>query len=168
VKEIKMIKVVLCACLLFFCQTSVASATELTDTLTRGFKKIEHPQEEVVVKIAINTQLTHLSGNNKNQEVVQAYDIHKKLLYTLKQNGWADKPLALADVDVGKVEVELGEGMSMKMKKTFRMKAFIHQCDMPMRKYRGGDVDEFFKKIVVDAEECFTHDEKLQGRNYPY
>ena len=48
------------------------------------------------------------------------------------------------------------------------LKAFVHQCDYPMRKYRGGDINELFKRIVEKLEEYFTVDEKLQGKNYPY
>ena len=40
---------------------------------------------------------------------------------------------------------------------------------MSMRKYRGGDVNVFFSKIVEEAEKCFPYDdEKVQGKNYPY
>ena len=59
--------------------------------------------------------------------------------------------------------------MNLKLKETLRLKAYVYQCDMPMHKYRGGSLDEFFKKDVLEkAEQCFTYNEKLQGKNYPY
>ncbi len=67
----------------------------------------------MTVKIGINTGLAHLSGNREEDELLSAYDVHKKLLYTIKQNGWADKPLTITDTNVGKIDVKLGEGMSL-------------------------------------------------------
>jgi hypothetical protein len=66
----------------------------------------------------------------------RVWDVHKKLIHTFNQNGWADKPLAVADIDVGKIDVELGEGVSLKMKKTHRMKSCRGEirhadCDFP-------------------------------------
>ena len=148
----------------------MANATNLVDTLNKKFKKISFPYEEVTAKISIVTPVNYLKGNKKEFNALRALQIHEKLVSIFKQNGWMKENQVLTDVvDVGKIELEIGEGMSLKFDKTFRLKAFVHQCDSPMRKYRGGDINEFFtKKVMEKAEECFTYDEKLQGKNYPY
>ena len=162
-------KTLLMLCLFIF-SSSVASATDLVDTLNKKFKKISFPHEEVTAKITIVTPVIYLKGNKKEHDAFRALQVHEKLVSIFKQNGWEKDNQLLTDViDAGEIELEIGEGMTLKFDKTFRLKAFVHQCDSPMTKYRGGDINEFFtKNVLEEAEECFTYEEKLQGKNYPY
>jgi hypothetical protein len=162
-------------CLFFTAATFSVSApgvqaTTLTDTLTKKFKKIEFPHDEVIAVIHLKTKVNYLRGNAKEQDIMRSMLIQEKAVDTFKQAGWqVDDQLQTGTVDAGKIEFEVGEGMTLKFDQTLRLKAYVHQCDSPMHKYRGGDINEFFTKQVLEkAEECFTYDEKLQGKNYPY
>ena len=159
----------LCLITFLLLSVSIASATTLVDSLNKHFKKIKYPNDEVVVKITIQTEIPDISGESTKDSVLLSYNTHAKLVSIFKQNGWNDSLLLIDDIDVGLIELELDKGMTIKSKETIRLKAFVHQCDMPMFKYRGGSIDKFFQKQVVEkAEQCFTFDEKLQGKNYPY
>lgn len=147
-----------------------AMATTLVDTLTKRFKKIEFPHDEVTAVIHLETKVNYLRGNTKEQDVMRSMLVQEKAVDTFKQNGWRmDDQLQTGVIDAGKIEFEVGEGMTLKFDQTLRLKAYVHQCDSPMHKFRGGDINEFFTKQVLEkAEECFTYDEKLQGKNWPY
>ena len=148
---------------------SLADATTLVDTLNKTYKKSSFPHDTVQVRITIQTPITYLSGNNKSQDANRSLMVHEKLVDTFKSNGWSNEDKLLTNVlDAGIVELELGEGMSLQLDKTLRLKAFVHQCESPMFKYRGGDITEFFNKIIEKSEYCFTYDEHLQGKNWPY
>ena len=160
----------LCTITLLFLSASLASATTLSDTLNKRFKKISYPNDEVVASITLQTEIPDISGDRIKDSVLLAYKTQAKLVSIFKQNGWQKADMLLVDsIDAGVIELELGKGMNLKFKDTLRLKAYVYQCDMPMHKYRGGSIDEFFQKDVLEkAEECFTYDEKLQGKNYPY
>ena len=165
-------KSVLAAWLLaiFILWGQIATATTLVDTLNKKFKKIDFPYDEVTVQITITTKLYYLRGNRNQTDFFKTLRIHEKLVHIFRKNGWfPDNPLLTDVIDVGKIELEIGEGMNLKSKRLLRLKAFVHQCDHPRKKYRGGDINEFFENTVLKkAEKCFTYDEGLQGRNYPY
>ncbi|GEM_PF-5428022 len=160
----------LCTISLLFLSVSLASATTLSDTLNKSFKKISYPNDEVVASITIQTEIPDISGHRIKDSVLLAYKTQAKLVSVFKQNGWHKADELLADsIDAGLIELELGKGMNLKFKETLRLKAYVYQCDMPMHKYRVGNIEKFFEKDVLEkAEECFTYDEKLQGENYPY
>ena len=160
----------LCTITLLLLSVSLASATTLSDTLKKRFKKISYPNDEVVASITLQTEIPDIPGDRIKDSVLLAYKTQAKLISVFKQNGWQEADTLLVDsIDAGLIELELGKGMNLKFKDTLRLKAYVHQCDMPMHKYRGGSIDEFFLKQVLEkAEECFTYDEKLQGKNYPY
>ena len=84
-----------------------------------------------------------------------------------KSGGWQeDDQLQIDLLDAGLVELKIDDDMSFKGKERRRFKAHVYQCDMPMHKYRGGNLDKFFDQQVLEkAEQCFTYDEKLQGKN---
>ena len=149
---------------------SLASATTLVDTLNKRFKKISYPNDEIVASITLQTEIPDISGDHTEDSVLLAYKIQAMLVSVFKQNGWqAEDALLVDSINAGLIELELDKGMNLKLKETLRLKAFVHQCNMPMHKYRGGSLDEFFQKQVLGkAEQCFTYDEKLQGKNYPY
>lgn len=161
--------ILLCLITFLLLSVSLVSATTLVDSLNKHFKKISYPSDEVVVKITIQTEIPDIFGESKKESVLLAYRTQAKLVSVFQQNGWNDNPLLINDIDAGIIELELGKGMNLKLKETLRLKAYVHQCDMPMHKYRGGSIDKFFEKEVLEkAEQCFTYDEKLQGKNYPY
>ena len=147
-----------------------ACATTLVDTLNKRFKTISYPEKEVTAQITLQTSIPEISGDRTEDSVLLAYKVQTKLVSIFKKNGWqADDPLLVDSIDAGLIELELGKGMNLKFKETLRLKAYVYQCDMPMHKYRGGKLDQFFEKDVLEkAEQCFTYDEKLQGKNYPY
>ena len=145
-------------------------ATTLSDSLIKRFKTISYPEKEVTAQITLQTEIPEISGDRIEDSVLLAYNTQAKLVSVFKKNGWqADDPLQVDMIDAGVIELELGKGMNLKRKETLRLKAYVYQCDMPMHKYRGGKIEKFFEKDVLEkAEQCFTYDEKLQGKNYPY
>ncbi len=159
-----------CAISILLLFTCPAYSTTLIDSLVKSFKTIGYPENEVVARITFQTDIPQITGDRTEDSVLLAYKIQNKLVSTFLQNGWqTDDSLQVDIIDAGIIELELGKGMTLGLKETLRLKAYIHQCDPPMRKYRGGSLDEFFKKQVLEtSERCFTYDEKLQGKNYPY
>jgi len=149
---------------------SLTSATEIVDTLDKTFKTISYPEEEVVVRIAIKTQVYEERGERVEETWLQSMMLHRKLLSVMLKNGWKQEdPLQVDTVNVGDIQLETGRGMTLKLKETLRLKAFLSPCDNYIVKYRGGDLNNFFQKTVIEKTEyCFTYDEHLQGKNYPY
>ena len=145
-------------------------ATELIDQLDKTYKTADYKEEEVVVRIAIKTQIYEERGEQREGTWLQSMKVHRKLLSTMMNNGWhREDPLLVDVIDVGDIQLETGRGMNLKFKDTLRLKAFLSPCDNYMVKYRGGSIDKFFQKTVIDkTEECFTYDEHLQGKHYPY
>jgi len=154
--------------ILFF--TTPSSATEIVDSLDKTFKTIGYPEEEVVVRIAIKTQLLEERGERLEDTYLQAMKVHRKLLSMMMKKGWEQEdPLLIDVIEVGDIQLVTGRGMNLKFQETLRLKAFLSPCDNYMVKYRGGSIDKFFKKTVIEkSEECFTYEEHLQGGNYPY
>ena len=149
---------------------SLASATTLSDTLSKRFKKISYPNDEVVATITLQTEIPDISGDRIKDSVLLAYKTQAKLVSIFKQNGWQKADMLLVDsIDAGLIEVKPEDGLNLQHKPRLQFKAYVYQCDMPMHKYRGENLDKFFEKQVLEkAEQCFTYDEKLQGKNYPY
>ena len=147
-----------------------ACATTLSDSLIKRFKTISYPNDKITVQITLQTEIPEISGDRTEDSVLLAYKTQAKLVSVFKKGGWrVDDPLQVDLIDAGVIELELGKGMNLKLKETLRLKAYVYQCDMPMHKYRGGNIESFFKKQVLEkAEQGFTYDEKLQGKNYPY
>lgn len=160
----------LCTTSLLFLSVSLVSATTLSDSLVKRFKTIGYPEKKVVARITLKTDIPQIKGDRIEDSVLFAYKTQSKLVSTFKKHGWqADNLMQVDIIDAGVIELELGKGMNLKFKDTLRLKAYVYQCDMPTHKYRGGNIDTFFEKDVLEkAEECFTYDEKLQGKNYPY
>ena len=151
------------------CFGASAMAMEITDTLNKKFKSLNYPYEEETVRLRIKTEMKYLKGNKKEYDELRAIKMQQKVVRVFKQNGWCkDDPLLIESIDGGLVEIVPGEGMDMKFKKTNRLSIFIHMCNFPKRKYRGGDLDEYLNQIIEDAEKCLTSDNKLQGKNCPY
>ena len=70
---------------------------------------------------------------------------------------------------VNSIVLEPAQRSNLKSLEDLRFRAYLYACDFPVRKYRGGNIDHFFQRDIVDkAEDCFAHDYDLQGRNYPY
>ncbi|NOY12864.1 MAG: hypothetical protein GXP51_04025 [Deltaproteobacteria bacterium] len=160
----------LCTATVFLLCGSLAGATTLSDSLLKYFKTISYPEKEVVARITLQTDIPQIEGDRVEDSVLLSYKAQAKLVSVFKKHGWqADDPLEIDPIDAGVIELKLGKGMNLKFKETLRLKAYVYQCDMPMHKYRGGDIGKFFEKDVLEkAEQCFTYDEKLQGKNYPY
>ena len=149
---------------------TLSLATELVDQLDKQFKTAGYPEEEVVVRMAIKTQILEERGERLEDTYLQAMKVHRKLLSMMEKNGWGQEDSLLIDViETGGIQLVTGLGMNLKFKETLRLKAYLSSCDGTMVKYRGGSIDKFFQKTVIEkAEDCFTYEEKLQGRNYPY
>jgi len=149
---------------------SLTSATEIVDTLDKTFKTISYPEEEVIVRIAIRTQVYEERGDRIEDTWLQSMKVHRKLLSMMEKKGWKpEDPMQVDVVDAGEIHLETGRGMNLKFEETLRLKAFLSPCDNRMVKYRGGSVDKFFKKTVIrKTERCLTYEEHLQGENYPY
>ena len=145
-------------------------ATTLSDSLIKRFKTIGYPEKEVVARITLKTDIPQIEGDRIEDSVLFAYKVQSKLVSVFKKNGWnTDDPLQVDFIDAGVIELKLGKGINLKFKETLRLKAYVYQCDTPMHKYRGGNLDKFFEKDVLEkAEQCFTYDVKLQGKRYPY
>ncbi|MCF6267094.1 MAG: hypothetical protein L3J57_11175 [Desulfuromusa sp.] len=165
----KLLPAMICLCLMFT-PVNFASATTLVDSLNKQFKRFNYPHEPVTTRITLQTEIPEIVGDRTEDTVLLAYKAQAKLVSVFQNNGWQPEDTLLADViDVGLIELKLGKGMNLKFKETLRIKVFVHQCDFPMHKYRGGNIEKFFAGQVLEkAEECFTADEKLQGKNYPY
>ena len=160
----------LCTATILFLSACPVFATTLSDSLIKRFKTISYPEKEVVVRITLKTDVPKIEGDRIEDSVLLSYKVQSKLVSVFKKNGWnTDNPLQVDIINAGLIELELGKGMNLKFKDTLRLKAYVYQCDMPMHKYRGGNIEKFFEKQVLEkAEQCFTYDEKLQGKNYPY
>jgi len=132
-------------------------ATEVTDMMVKKFKDISFPHSEKIVRIQVETPVIYLPGKSKERDIIHTVQVHEKIVSVLGKNGWRQKDDLLTDyIDGGKLEVELAEGMNLKLETTQRLKLFLHMCDSPMRKYRGGDLDEFLVKAIERAEYCLT------------
>jgi len=148
--------------------TISASAMEISDTLTRQMEESNFPYEKKTVKIRIVTKVDYLRGNEKSEDFERARKIHEMLVRNFGKNKWTKDKYAMDDIDAGIIELEIGEGLTLDLEQSLRLKVFIHQCSEPMRKYRGGDINEFFGKIIKESEECLTYDNNLKGPNWPY
>ena len=150
--------------------SSLSSATEIVDTLDKTYKTAGYPEEEVVVRIVIMTQVYEELGERLEDTWLQSMKAHRKLLSVMLKKGWhQEDPLLVDVIEVGDIQLVTGRGMNLKFKETLRLKAYLSPCDGTMVKYRGGNLDKFLQKTVIEkAEDCFTYEERLQGRNYPY
>jgi len=147
---------------------SSAFAMEITDTLVKQMEESNFPHEKKMVKIRIVTKVDYLRGNEKSEDFERARKIHEMLVRNLGKAKWTKDKYATDDIDAGTIELEIGEGLTLDLEQSLRLKVFIHQCSEPMRKYRGGDINEFFAKIIKESEECLTYDNNLKGPNWPY
>ncbi len=158
------------ATLCLFLSFSSASATTLSDTLIKTFKTAEFEPKEVVAKITLSTDIPQSQTGNPQEAVIRAYKLQAKMASVFKKAGWQeDDQLQVDPLDAGLIELKIDEGMTLGGNNRTRFKAYLYQCDRPMKKYRGENLDGFFNKKVLDtAESCFIYKEKLQGKNYPY
>lgn len=142
----------------------------LSTKLHKVILEIEYPYNERDVRIEVVTRVDYQSGNRKSEDFDQARKIHEILVQEYAKAGWKEDELAMNDIDAGKVELVIDEGMNLHFEKTLRMNAFLYQCgDWPMHKYRGEDIREFFdKEVVKKSEECFTQNNGLQWPGWPY
>ncbi len=142
----------------------------LSTTLHKTILGIEYPYNEHNVRLEVVTKVDCQTGNRKSDDFEQARKIHEILVQEYAKTGWKEDELAKDDLDAGKVELVIDEGMNLRFEKTLRMKAYLYQCgDWPMHKYRGGDVREFFgKEVVKKSEACFTQKNGLQWPGWPY
>ena len=149
---------------------TLSFSTELVDHLDKHYKTSGYPEEEVVVRVAIITAIKEESGERLEDIYLQSMKVHRKMVSMMEKNGWGENdPLLFDVIDAGDIQLVTGRGMNLKLKETFRLKAFLSSCDGTMVKYRGGSIDKFLQKTVIEkTEDCFTYEEKLQGRNYPY
>lgn len=149
---------------------TLSLSTELVDHLDKRYKTSSYPEEEVVVRMSIRTVIQDEAGERLEDIYLQAMKVHRKVVSMMEKNGWGgDDPLLFDVIDAGDIQLVTGRGMNLKFKETFRLKAYLSSCDGAMVKYRGGSIDNFLQKTVIEkAEDCFTYEEKLQGRNYPY
>ncbi len=144
-------------------------AMEITDTLSKDFKSTHYPFEEQTVRILIRSEIEYLRGNKKEYDELRTIRMQQKVVSVFKQNGWRkDDPLLVETIGGGLVEIVIGEGTDLKLRKTNRLSLFLNMCDHPKRKYRGGDLNEFLNRIIEEAEDCLTYEYRLQGKNYPY
>jgi len=152
-----------------FPKTCAINYVAVYNTLNKKFKSISYPYEEKSVRINIKIEMEYLKGNKKEYDELQAIKMQQKVVSVFKQNGWCnDDPLLTESIDGGLVEIVTGEGMDMSFEKTDRLSIFIHMCDQPKKKYRGGELNEYLNQVIEDAEYCLTYDNRLQGKNYPY
>ena len=161
---------ILCTILLLLPLASPAAATSFVDSLQKRFKKLDYPHDDVTVRITLQTHMTDNTGNQTDESVLLVYRTHAKVVSVFRNNGWTgDDPLRIDGIDVGVIDLipELsGHGNH---KGNLRLQAFVYACDPPDFKYRGGSLEAFFQKQLLEkAEQCFTYDEQLQGKNYPY
>ncbi|MBV5340745.1 MAG: hypothetical protein J0665_14515 [Deltaproteobacteria bacterium] len=142
----------------------------LSSTLYKAIPSIEYPNNERNVRLEVVTKVDYQSGNRKSDDFDQARKIHEILVQEYAKAGWKEDDLAMSDIDGGKVDLVIEEGMNLRFENTLRIKAFVYQCgDFPMQKYRGGDVRAFFSKDVVKkSEECITQNNGLQWPGWPY
>jgi len=143
---------------------------KLSSTLHKVNLEVEYPYNERNVRLEVVTRVDYQTGNRKSDDFDQARKIHEILVQEYTKTGWKEDELAMDELDAGKVELVIDEGMNLRREKTLRMKAYLYQCgDLPMHKYRGGDIREFFgKEVVKKSEEFFTQNNGLQWPGWPY
>lgn len=156
--------------ILILLMAAPATATTLVDSLQKRFKKLDYPNEDVTVRITLQTHLSDKVGNQTDESVLLVYRTHAKLVSVFRNNGWTgDDPLRIDGIDVGVIDLIPGPLGHGNHKGNLRLQAYVYACDPPDFKYRGGSLDAFFQKQLLEkAEQCFTYDEQLQGKNYPY
>lgn len=142
---------------------NVLAGMSLSTKLHKSFKKIAYPHEAQVVGIEIDTKVDYLPGNDKSADLARAGKVHEMLVREFNEAGWREDDLAADDVTSKNVEIAIGEGLTLNLEESLRLKAFINQCSSPMRKYRGGDVRAFFaNEVVGESEYCVTYDNQLE------
>ena len=160
----------LCSIMTLLLFLSSANATTLVDTLNKRFKQADYPHNNVTIQITLQTHIADLPTGEIEDYLILAYRTQAKLVSVFKQNAWqTEDALLVESIDVGLVELELDPNRRYKGKDNLNLQVFVHACDPPNFRYRGGSLDEFFQKRILEkAEQCFTYDERLQGKNYPY
>lgn len=140
-----------------------AEDIDLSTTLHKNFKEQAFPHNYRSVGIRIVTKADYLAGNRESADFERARKVHKMLIGEYKKAGWKEDKLAVDDIVSKDVEVAIDEGLGLNFEETLRMKAYLQQCSAPMRKYRGGNVGEFFaKEVVAESEYCVTYDNVLE------
>jgi len=155
----------LLAVLLLLAAAAPCRATDLVDVLRKHFKEQVFPFRERVVEIRVRTPVRYLDGNRRRDDALCTLAVHERLLRVLGRNGWRpveDREPMPEPLDGGVLEMEVGEGADLRLRRTLRIKTFLHMCERPLRKYRGGDLDAYFQRVVERAEECLTYDYRLQ------
>lgn len=161
--------VIICLCLALT-TVNFACATTLSDSLVKRFKTISYPEQDVIARINLQTTIPSVRGGKVGDAVLLAYKLQSKLVATFNKAGWLhDDQVQIDPIDAGLIEIKPEEGLNLQHKPRLQFKAYVYQCDMPMHKYRGENLKNFFEKQVLKkAEQCFTYDQRLQGENYPY
>jgi hypothetical protein len=140
-----------------------AEDIDLSSTLHKTFKEQAFPHNYRSVGIKIVTKADYLAGNRESADFERARKVHKLLIGEYKKAGWKEDKLAVDDIVSKDVELAIDEGLSLNFEQTLRMKAYLQQCSAPMRKYRGGNIGEFFaKEVVAESEYCVTYDNVLE------
>jgi len=146
-----------------FDNVAMAEDVNLFTSLHKTFRATAYPREYKMVGIKIVTRADHLPGNRESAEFERARKIHKMLVFAFNRIGWKEDALATDDIVSKDVEVVIGEGLSFDTGATLRLKAFNQQCSAPMKKYRGGDLNDFFSvEVVAEAEYCVSYDNRLE------
>lgn len=147
------------------------AGTLLTDTLYKDIEEANRPFRPRKVKIEVVTVLDGASDSRTDREAFEvARKVHENAVREFNKNGWHEDRLAVEDVDAGRVEIMIGQGMNLKLKETLRIQTMIRQCGgRGNRIYRGGDVGEYFRKeVALEAEDCLARKNGLKWIGWPY
>jgi hypothetical protein len=137
------------------------SAVEVSQTLEKVFTTNTWPREDKLVKIRLVGYPKYLKGNTRrhdNHVIVQVIDNAAK---TWIENGWAYPGgvnlSGLNEKDAGNINIDVGEGMTLNLKKSFMMKSTVHIVKKRnVRYYRGKNNEDFkmyWNNIIEEVEE---------------
>lgn len=137
--------------------------------LTTGlFKKYQdtsvYPHKDVEVMINVITN-TEVDSNRKKESIFFALKNHERLTDAFIRSGWRECHLLDNKFQVGHIELVFEPRMNLKFDETIVIKTFVYVCESDklwnMLKYRGGNIEKYFDKVVVKTENCIKDNEKL-------
>ena len=167
-------KLILLTCIFLLSNLNLSFASENESPfLETAFSKIAidettypHKEVEIMIKVITNS---NIDAGQAKENVLHALSYHKRLCDAFKRNGWKICHPLDEKKQVGEIELTFEPRMNIKLKENLVIRTFIYVCGSErfrnMIKYRGGNIDKYFNKIVNKTKNCIkkTHSLAIGG-----
>jgi len=138
--------------LMMFCRDAKSQPYYCVN-LQKTFLTRTIPCQEKTVKL--NIYITQNDAITRQELVNSFIGVYNEVVHVINVNGWRFcNRCAFSDINEA-IEITIGHGMNMRLKKTLRIKSYIGSCE-GFVKYRGGCLSTYFSKVLKKTEQCLS------------